>query len=442
MISRVYSKLPQHLKVTVISWLSRGVFVIASLYNVKQATTLLNVSGFAVYAILTNIVTWLLLSDFGIGFSIQNFISEARARNKNSNYYAFTGLIVTFIFAIILVFVAYFFSDFFAEFLFAKVYANNLNNSHMQINSMFFSTCVLGIITGCGMVSHKIFYSWQKGYLPNILSTVGVLSTLIALALFKSYNVNNIRFIILAFFVPNFLVTIIPAIYIFIKSLINILPHFNVLRFKLTGLKIIGRGLGFFVFTTTSAITLQVDYLVMSQTVSANEISIYNILFKIYSAFFLVYTTLLLALWPSIAEWYTQKKAENIYSYCKKYIIVGIVFMLGVSSLFLFNKTLVLNLISNINFDISNITIGLFTLYFCLRVWTDTFAIVLQSTSNVKSLWVFTPVQAIVSFLLQIILSKMYGINGILIALIMSFLLTVAWGLPYQVRKVLKFNFK
>jgi hypothetical protein len=69
--------------------------------------------------------------------------------------------------------------------------------------------------------------------------------------------------------------------------------------------------------------------------------------------------------------------------------------------------------------------------YQVLRVWTDTFAMMLQSMSLLRPFWLLVPLQAIASVMLQIWLVPQFGLYGTFIGLTLSFLLTVSWGLPY-----------
>jgi len=434
---KIFKNIPQHLKVTMISWLSRGIYILASLYSIKIATKLLGVEEFAIYAILTNIVTWLLLCDIGLGYSMQNYISEFRVKNKDFKEIIFLGLSTCFAVGTVLIIALYFTNDYLVKLLFQHI--DQQKSSIIIVQKAFFYASFCGILTGVGLVSHKILYARQQGFWPNILLSVAQIITLTALLLLKNdYFKYDLLTISLVFFLPNVLLSFVPSLYYYFNSIKHILKQdiktsYHILLLK----KIIQRGSSFFIFTVTSCLVLQIDYIVMSQTVPSEQIVTYNILFKIYNAFFLVYSTLLFALWPTIAEWYTEKKISLIYDHCKKYIVAGILFIITVSVAFMWQKEFVLSMISDIKLTISGTLVLLFTIYFCLRVWTDTFAIILQSTSKVKSLWIFTPIQAVISFCLQIYLSKKFGINGILMALIISFLLTVVWGLPYQVKKIL-----
>lgn len=434
MIVQLYKRLPEHLRVASISWVSRGIYVLASLYSIKIVTSLLSVNDFAIYAIITSIVSWLLLTDIGLGYSLQNFISENRAKSKAYDEDVFVTLLLTYLLALFFIVVILIFNRYLSVILFDKINTTSIGSLN---NGLLYSS-IAGLLTGVGIVSHKILYAKQQGYWPNILNALSAIVTLILLFYLQFSHYDSLFVVLMIFFIPNIFITFIPSLYFFISSYVKLRSSLTFSSIWLVLKKISSRGLNFFVFTFSSAIVLQMDYIVMSQTVSASEISLYNIVFKIYSAFFLVYSTLLLALWPSISEWYIQNHFSKIKDYCIKYIIAGVVFIMIASIIFVLKTDLIFGLISNISFKISLVTIGLFAFYFSIRVWTDTYSIVLLSTSKVRSLWLFTPFQAIVSFSFQLLLSKKYGINGILCALIISFLSTVSWGLPYQVRKILK----
>ena len=73
---------------------------------------------------------------------------------------------------------------------------------------------------------------------------------------------------------------------------------------------------------------------------------------------------------------------------------------------------------------------GLLTI---IRAWTDLFAVILQSMSDVRTLFIWATVQATTNIALQIVLVPRFGIYGLFIGTAVSFILTVAWALPRRV---------
>ena len=74
-------------------------------------------------------------------------------------------------------------------------------------------------------------------------------------------------------------------------------------------------------------------------------------------------------------------------------------------------------------------------LYQMVRVWSDTFAMVLQSMNALSHFWLWMPVQALLSIALQWLLAPAYGVYGVVFGLIVSFALTMVWVLPLALRQ-------
>ena len=74
------SNLPNHIKVTISAWMTRGIIAVTNLIAIKLLLPYLGTEGYAVYAVLLSFTSWCALTDFGIGFAIQNYISEFRVK--------------------------------------------------------------------------------------------------------------------------------------------------------------------------------------------------------------------------------------------------------------------------------------------------------------------------------------------------------------------------
>lgn len=75
-------KIPIHLRLTFISVFARSIYVIISVYTIRIITGLVDLKEYALFAILMNTVTWLLLADIGIGNGLQNFISQQKIKKE------------------------------------------------------------------------------------------------------------------------------------------------------------------------------------------------------------------------------------------------------------------------------------------------------------------------------------------------------------------------
>ncbi len=183
--------------------------------------------------------------------------------------------------------------------------------------------------------------------------------------------------------------------------------------------------------SSLSIIVLQTDYIVMSQKLSAADIIKYTVTMKIFGLMFFIYTAVLQALWPVCAELRVKMQWRKLHRIIFLNIIGG-VFFIGLGTLFIYVlKDYIYSIIANgIDYNISEVVFVLLAVYFSIRVWCDTFAMLLQSMNQLKILWLIVPCQALIGGVTQWYFAEHYGIVGILYGLILSFSLTVFWGLP------------
>ncbi|EBI2998112.1 transporter, partial [Salmonella enterica subsp. enterica serovar Typhi] len=194
---------------------------------------------------------------------------------------------------------------------------------------------------------------------------------------------------------------------------------------------LLSRSSGFLIFSSLSIIVLQTDYIVMSQKLSAADIIKYTVTMKIFGLMFFIYTAVLQALWPVCAELRVKMQWRKLHRIIFLNIIGG-VFFIGLGTLFIYVlKDYIYSIIANgIDYNISGVVFVLLAVYFSIRVWCDTFAMLLQSMNQLKILWLIVPCQALIGGVTQWYFAEHYGIVGILYGLILSFSLTVFWGLP------------
>ncbi|MDD5070993.1 MAG: MATE family efflux transporter, partial [Candidatus Omnitrophica bacterium] len=174
-------------------------------------------------------------------------------------------------------------------------------------------------------------------------------------------------------------------------------------------------------------------------TVDAAHITSYNIFNKVFMFAFFIYSSLLSAFWPVSCELFNSKKYMHLKKSLKKYTYTGIVFMiLCIIGVFVFRSTIIKILAPAMTINLTLSFFILFCIYYILRIISDTYAMFLQSINVLKIFWIYTPIQAAISIIAQYFLSLKYGINGIILGLILSFICTSAWILPYKSYKIFK----
>jgi O-antigen/teichoic acid export membrane protein len=176
-------------------------------------------------------------------------------------------------------------------------------------------------------------------------------------------------------------------------------------------------------------IVLQADYIVLSQKFQAQDVLIYSIHQRIFSIVFFVYVAVLQALWPTCAEMRIAGRWQELKDTARGHILFGILGVLLYTAVIFIFRNPIMGFFSNAVIP-SFILIIAFGVLNVIRVWTDTFGMLLQSMNILQPLWIIVPLQAILTLAFQFLFSDYFGLVGIVIGLIVGYILTAALFCP------------
>lgn len=430
-------KLPNHIVVAASAWGGRIVTIIIQFYSIRLLLQLLGTDGYAAFTILVSLSGWLLLADIGIGNSLQNKISARRSEKNNYHDLILSAAILIVPIIFIISIIIYLLSPMLSGFLLS----NFDFMSEPQKKSVFLLACLIYILTTLGTVSFKIWYAEKIGWLSNLIPVFSTTLGFVLLQIFTTMNHESqtyslLFYAITTFYIPAAVIGIGTFCYQIVFSLYK-----GFLPSKTTALVLFNKGCGFFYFAIMAALIFQIDYIIMAKKITGEELVIYAIFSKIFGLTNFIYTSLLQAIWPMCAEANTKKEWDLYYQIGRKYIALGFGLVIFCSvGIWFFKEYIISILARNESLSISLSTILLFSFYHLIRVWTDTFNVFLMSMGHLKVFRISMPCQAVLSGTLQWIGASYYGINGLLYGIIASFILTVAWYLPFSFNRIMLKN--
>lgn len=431
MCTKFIKKIPGHFVVAGSAWGSRFISIFVQFYSIKILLNYLGTNGYALFSLIASFSAWFLLVDIGMSTNLQNKISERKAYGK-----AYFDLVKrTGCFLIVAVTLFVIFLWIFGPYLSRILLVSFDFLSEQDKNNIFFISSLLFIGNGIGFFAYKIWYAEHKGWISNILPAISSICGLLFLILLRTeqFNIGHLIIVcLLSFYGPAAFLGVLSFLKTFASSLNykeKPLSH-SILQ------DIIRPSMGFFSFSVMAALVLQVDYIIMSYTLTGKDIVIYNVLSKIFGLINFLYAALLQSVWPLCAE-AKYKDDKSIYNQIKvKYIGFGAILVFAISLfIYLARDLIILLLARDAGISFSFILIVLFAIYHMIRIWTDTYAMFLLSTGNMRFLYISVPCQALLSGVLQWYGSVLFGLPGIILGLIMSYILTVSWILPYSFSK-------
>jgi O-antigen/teichoic acid export membrane protein len=290
---------------------------------------------------------------------------------------------------------------------------------------LLFSILIFNCTTVFSSV-YRVFYAEHKGYYSNMIpacASVVTVAVLFCLMKFSFLRNNSCLYAVGAVFG--------------IPLCAAIVGYLKVLRFEANFdyefvLDLFRHGKYFFVFSVFAACTLQIDTLIISHYLSPQDLVSYNILTKIFGLIAFLYSAYIAAVMPVSAE--MQRKGEylQLNAIIKRNLLLGSLITLICTAGFIFLKNWLFNFFSKEPLSVGLNIVLMMCVYQLVRVWTDTYAMLLQSVNRMKRFIFFVFVQATLSVGFQIFFVRYFALMGILIGLILSYLLTVTWFLPYE----------
>lgn len=400
-----------------LSWLAKGVGIFLSFFNARLLIELVGVEGLTVNAIMLSLMTWFALLNLGLPIRVQNMISKCRAEAvdyetlKNTAYSLLVLLFIAFTPLVALVGLIV------KHWLLVEYPA-------VSMTTVLF-TCFAIFLSGLGMLFTRILYAEHLGVYANTYPVINTLGTCLALLLLRELGITAFNIVLMAAFLPYFVVFIMAAVQVKafrVWSLDKAVVHSIWVGSK-----------SLLLFATLSATTLAVDYLVMSQLLTAQDIARYNLSSRLFMTILMAHEVLLAATWPVVSELLHGHAFEEAKKRIFKTLRYGVV--LGVlcgGGIVLTTDWVVSFLSKGKVADIPfALTVGWF-LYIMVRVWSDTFAMGLLSIGYSGKMNRYLPIQAVISVVAQCVLAKYYGVAGVVAGVTLSFLLTSAWILPQQ----------
>jgi len=401
--------------------------MIFSLIGTRYLIELIGINNYAAHAVIMSLCAWIVILNFGIPSTIQNIIAKRRELGLDCirlNKTAFRLIITIYIILIPILLIG------------AILIKNIIFESNVYLSNYVIFIYLIGFLTsGFILFFTQTLYAIHKPIWPNILSGILSAITLLGVIILRAFDEKSLTLIALIYSFPQLLIFAI---------LISNYEWKNWDRYDTTSLhEIVNKAKGFLLFSILGTATLSVDYIILSRIVMPVEISIYNIVQKVFMIILIAYGIILTSSWTTISELMHSCRFREVILLIYKLLRLGCILIFSIGVFFVYFTEEIIFFLSNgkITYEEKFLS-SLFLLYISIRIFTDTYATVLLSNDNTNMVNLTIPIQCCLGIFLQYQLSKLYGVEGILIGLIFSFILTATWVLPFKFYKLVKIRNK
>lgn len=399
-------------KNVIASFVLNGGSILISFVLVPMTLGYLNEYEYGVWLTLNSILSWIYIFDIGLGNGLRNRLTEALARNdfQSAKIYVSTSFFCMSIIAG-LIFGIFFLAQHFIDWYgFLNVDPTKVGNLDSVIVIVVATVCLTFVFKLIG----SIYMAHQLPAVNNLLTFLGSLVSLIVIAILKQTTDGSLKEVAITFTASAALIYILAYPLTF-KKYKTISPSFNAI--KLSHFKSLATlGINFMLIQIAVLVIFMTSNVIISRLFGPEEVTPYNIAFKLFSAFNMAFTILLSPLWSAVTDAYTRGDYNWIRHSMQKMKKIWILMTIAMIITVMLAKYLY-NLWVGDEVVIPLQLSAWMAVYIALSSLSNLYANIINGFGKLKLQLISALIQGIVYIPLAVWCSKLFGVCGILVAL-------------------------
>lgn len=433
--SRGRSRYVKAMRTTIMSGGSQFLTAITSILSVALTVRYLGTERYGVWLIISTILAWLSLSDFGIGNAITNKLSETINQNKHDEeqWYVASAFWMLAIVGILIISFGI---------ILGKVipWTNLLNvKSTQAVLEIHLSITFAFIIFGLGFpltITRNVYRGYQEGYYANVWDIAANIVSMLSIVIVTQFK-GGLPILVAAVYGSRQLVFAASAIFIFYTHRPWIKPDPRQVRKGNFG-SLLRLGLMFITLQLCSLLITQTDSIVIIRILGPSDVAIYSTIWKLFSYTAIFKTWFLSSLWPAYGEANTRQDYHWIQRTLKMSLTISILVTGIVSGIVaIFAQDIIRVWVGPDLVPSISLIIGMLLMQI-LWSWTEPFVVFLNGISRLKNMIFYSLGTAVINVILTIVFVRLWGIEGAILGTMAGYLILAAWLLPLDAKKALK----
>lgn len=401
----------------------KGLNICIGLFLVPITIDYLNPTNYGIWVTLTSLVAWFSFFDVGFGHGLRNRFAEAIAKGEHELAKTYVSTTYAIVFIIITVFlIVFYFLNLYIDWSVILNSGNNilltreLGNLAIVIFTSFGITFVLNLIV-------VILNANQQVALSSTIDLVGKVLSLLAIYILTLTAESSLFTLGLVYSSISPLVLLISSIFFFNGRYRLYRPSIKTVDFsKANDLFFIGAK--FFLIQIAGILLYQTNNMIITHLFGPAMVTAYNVSFKYFSVLMMGWMIVIGPFWSAITEAWVNRDLNWIKNSMKKLILSWvIVLVIGFVMLMFSDRVFKFWINENftVPFRVSMLTLG----WVLINTWNGIFSQFLNGVGKIKLQMVIGIIVAIINVPLAIVLGKILGIEGVLLANVLLSLVTV-----------------
>ncbi len=399
---------------------TKAVAVVVSFISVPLTVGYLGAERYGVWIIISTLLAWINLADFGLGNSLTNALSEAYGKDRRDlaqQHVATASWLLVGILTVLGCGLAacWGWIDWIGIFNIKTAAARAEAGPAVAVAlALFLVNLPLTLVS-------RILYAHQEGVLANLWTAAGNLASLLGLLLVVQFQ-GGLVWLVVGISGAIVLVSALSAIWLFAVHKPWLRPDFSKIS-KASARQISRVGGLFFILQLAGLILFQTDNLIIAHYLGAEAVTPYSITWRLFTYTALLQTLIFPSLWPAYAEAFARKDGAWI----RRTFRLNFVF--AVASTFALALPLVIFGTTVIERWAGAAAVPPQSLLLWMGVWSvlsaamESISCLLSSSGQLRGQPIYASVTAGANLVLSATLIHPFGITGVIAATVISYML-------------------
>lgn len=403
----------------IVKMLSVGI----NLITVPLTLKYLGSERYGLWMAISSMMALMAFADMGLGNGLLNEVARSKIRQDKSDlqlavsstFFMLLGiaLILFIIFLFIYPFIAW-----------AEIFNVKNTLAKTEAGPTVLALVIPMLINMPLGIVQRIQEGNQEGYKFQISLIFGSFISFISLLICIQLKAS-LPWLVLAFSSGQILAAFLNAFLVFTKSHSILIPKISFFDFE-KGKTLVRSGLFFFVIQIFTLITTNSDNIIISHTLGASSVTIYEIVRKIF-LFSMVTQFLIQPLWPAFREAMESKD----YVWVKKTINKALILSMGVSALItfplvIFGRQILKYWVGGSFLPSWSLLVG-FYCFVILSNYGGVMSTFLNSEKLLRKQTIMIGVAALTALILKIFLANNFGVSGVIWGTIVAYCIFYVW---------------
>lgn len=411
----------------------KGLSVVCQLAVVPMTINYVSKYEYGIWITISSLVAWLSFFDLGIGNGLRNKMIVAIETGKHrlarvyvSTAYAIIGLIVAAVWALAVS--GSFFVDWCAVLNARAGLRHELLWTVVIVVTNFSLMFVLGL-------NKTLLNAVQKPAIASAFDTATQVLLCLVLLVLINTTAGSLVSLAVAMGVTSVLVLVVSNIWTFRHPLKNYRPSFKAVRFRL-GRGIMSTGLAFFLLQIIAIAFYETNNLIITHFVGPDEVTVYNVAYKYMQVLMMVFMIVITPFWSAFAE--ASVNGDYAWMRSTTRLLVRIVAALAVVGIIMVAVSPVFYSVWLRNqVEVPIVVTVLVFLFHILNIWSTLWSQLLCGLGKIRLQTLMSTLCCLFYLPTAIWGCRHFGLNGLLLASVLSFVLFTSWFGIIQVGKLI-----